>query len=138
MTMRITLHPRKTIRVPFLRSKAKVRLEHRLTIEYFAYSVKENSSPVPSMRSCLSDVQPSEAIPPSELTVLQKGIPVTVSTTTGSPGTGKLETAWMSDPLIEITDKVAGVKKVKQDEKRLSARVIERYTEETITRTIKM
>lgn len=136
--MKITLQPRKTIRVPFLRSRSKVRLEHKLTVEYLPHSIKENEAPVPVMRYCLSDIQTKDAIPPSEMIVLQKGIPVMVTTTKGTPGTGKLESAWMSDPLLEVSDKVAGVKKLKQEEKRLSARVIERYVEETVVRALRI
>ncbi len=136
--MRITLHPRKTTRVPFLKSTSKVRLEHRLQLEYLPGAVKENYQPTPDMRYLLSGLPPNEAVPPSELIVFQKGIPVTTTTTKGTPGTGKLESAWMTDPLVEISDKVAGVTKVRQDEKRLSARVIERYTEETVVRMLKV
>jgi hypothetical protein len=136
--MKITLEPRKETRVPFLRSPATMNMEHRIEIAYSTYSVKDNSTPTVNMRYMISGIRTDRTIPPSQLVILQQGVPVTVTHMAGSPAPGKLHSTWVDDPLVEVLDRVSRVEKKRTREKRLSSRVIERFTDEIVTRQVKI
>jgi hypothetical protein len=136
--MKITLEPRKTTWVPFIDSEAKLEIEWTAKIEYTSWSASQNSTHNVDMRYIFTNLDGAQFIPSSQLIIKEEGIPLAITETVVSPVKDRFRSERLSDPFIEINDRLASIEKSKVATKKLSKRMIERKWTETINRSIKI
>ncbi len=124
--------------MPFIDSAAELSIEWTAKIEYTAWSVHQNSKYSANMRYIFTGLDGAQFIPSSQLIIKEEGIPLTITETVVSPVKDRFRSEQISDPFVEINDKLASVEKNKTRTRRLSKRMIERSWTETINRTIKI
>ena len=136
--MKITLEPRKTTWVPFIDSKARLTIHWTAKIEYTTYSAHLDTSHEVMMRYGFSGLEGAGFIPSSQVIIKENGIPLTITESVVSPVNDRFSSERVQDPFVEVTDKLASIKKSKVTSRQLSRRMIERSWSEKITRSIKI
>ena len=136
--MKITLEPRKTTWVPFIDSTAKLEIEWTAKINYTGWSAHQNTTHSVDMRYIFTKLDGAQFIPSSQLIIKEEGIPLAITETVVSPVKDRFRSEKISDPFVEVNDKLASIEKSKVKSKQLSKRMIERSWTETINRSIRI
>jgi hypothetical protein len=137
--MKLTLEPRKTTWVPFLDSRAQLKIEWKSRAEYGTYNALSADNTWPAKtRYTFTGLAGEHPIPSAQLVLMERGIPLAISQTVVSAVKDKFQSEELDDPFLVIRDKLAGLKRSDRQEKQVTKGLIERTWKETIERSVRI
>ncbi len=136
--MKISIEARRTTRVPFLDSQARLERSWKARAEYRTSNVHDELTWPVTTRYSFSGLECGFPIPSSQLIIMEDGVPLTTTATVVSALKDRFSSEAIDDPFVIISDKVAGLKKSDVTQRRLAKALIERSWREDIRRNIKL
>ena len=136
--MKITIEARKSTWVPFLDTKAQLEIKWRARATYRAHNIRSPHTWPVSSRYTFKNISAKDAIPTSQLIIMEDGVPLAITQTVVSGVKARLQTEDIEDPFVVITDNLANLTKSEPQQTKVAKGVIERTWTETIVRNVKI